>query len=143
MHNYHKYFFFQGIMIDMVKADCSLVSHHNKLTFIIINLAIYLAEKNNNACIGYNIFSGNYILNARHSHVSQHKAASIGHHEEVWLHCPTHTNTHTYIHTHIHIYTHTHTYTYTHTYTHTHTYTYIHTHTHILTLTVTYICIIA
>ena len=32
------------------------------------------------------------MLNATHSHVSQHKAASIGHHEEVWLHCPTHTN---------------------------------------------------
>ena len=32
-------------MIDMVKADCSLVSHHNKPTFIIISLANYLAEK--------------------------------------------------------------------------------------------------
>ena len=47
----------------------------------------------------------NYILNARHSHVSQPKAASIGHHEEVWLHCPTHTNTHTYT---KHTYTHFH-----------------------------------
>ena len=85
-------------MIDMVETGCSLVSHPNKLTFIIINLAIYLAEKTTTMHVLVTIvFQGiTYILNARHSHVSQPKAASIGHHEEVWLHCPTHL--HTYIH---------------------------------------------
>ena len=96
----------------MVKAECSLVSRHNKINFYNYKFSKLFGQKNNNTCIGYNLFPGNYTLNAKHSHVSQHKAASIGHHEEVWLHCPTHTNTHTY--------------TYIHTRTHTCIHTFIH-----------------
>ena len=106
-------------------------------TFTIINLAIYLAEKTTTMPILVtSFFPGNYILNARHSHVSQPKAASIGHHEEVWLYCPTHTNTyiHKNIHTHTCIHTYTHTYTkniHTHIQTHhTNTHTCIHTYMH-------------
>ena len=97
-------------------------------------------------------FPGNYILNARHSHVSQPKAASIGHHEEVWLYCPTHKHkhihknihTHTCIHTYIHKNIHTHTYKHIiqiHTLAYTNTYIHksIHTHFHIYTYTHLYI----
>ena len=46
-------------MIDMVKAESSLVSRHNKLTIIIINLAICLAEKTTTMHgTSYNIFPG-------------------------------------------------------------------------------------